>query len=75
MNKLALVLALGMFGCAQNQPTHEVLNCQREYILGDGTLFIGGSKTKDDIECRLVRVPLAPKSTPLSVDPKLIDKR
>jgi len=75
MNKLVLVLVLVMFGCAQNQPTHEVLNCQREYILGDGTLFIGGSKTKDDIECHLVKVPTAPKSSPLPVDPKLIDKR
>jgi hypothetical protein len=75
MNKLVLVLTLVMFGCAQNQPTHEVLNCQREYILGDSTLFVGGSKTKDDIECHLVKVPTAPKSNPLPVDPKLIDKR
>jgi hypothetical protein len=75
MNKLVLVLALVLFGCAQNQPTHTVLNCQREYILGDGMLFVGGSKTKDDIECKYVQVPIAPKSTPLSVDPKLIDKR
>ena len=75
MNKLVLVLALALFGCAQNQPTRTVLNCQREYILGDGTLFIGGSKTKDDIECHLVKVPTAPKSSPLAVDPKLIDKR
>jgi hypothetical protein len=75
MNKLLLVLALVLVGCAQNQPTRTVLNCQREYILGDGTQFIGGSRTKDDIECRMVSVPLAPKSNPLSVDPKLIDKK
>ena len=75
MNKLALVLALVMFGCAQNQPTCEVLNCQREYILSDDTLFIGGSRTNEQIDCRTVNVPLTPKSTPLPVDPKLIDKR
>jgi hypothetical protein len=75
MNKLVLILALVLFGCTQNQPTREVLNCQREYILGDDTLFIGGSKIKDHIECRTVKVPLAPKSSPLPVDPKLIDKR
>jgi len=74
MNKLVLILAVVLFGCAQNQSTREVLNCQREYILGDDTLFIGGSKIKDHIECRMVRVPTAPKSSPLPVDPKLIDK-
>ena len=75
MNKLVLVLALVLFGCAQNQPTRKVLNCQREYILGDDTLFIGGSRANDQIDCRIVKVPLAPKSTPLPVDPKLIDKQ
>jgi len=75
MNKLVLILALVLVGCAQNQPTREVLNCQREYILGDDTLFIGGSRANDQIDCRTVKVPLAPKSGPLPVDPKLIDKR
>jgi hypothetical protein len=74
MNKLVLILALVLFGCAQNQPTREVLNCQREYILGDNTLFIGGSRTKEEIECGYVRIPVAPKRTPLAVDPQLIDK-
>jgi hypothetical protein len=74
MNKLVLVLALVLFGCAQNQPTREVLNCQSENIKDSSTLFIGGSRNKDQIECRTVRVPLAPKSTPLSVNPGLIDK-
>ena len=74
MNKLLLVLALVLFGCAQNQPTREVLNCQREPIKDSSTLFIGGSKTKDNIECQMVKVPLAPTATPLPVDPKLIDK-
>jgi hypothetical protein len=74
MNKLLLVLLLVLVGCAQNQPTREVLNCQREYILGDNTLFIGGSRAKNDIECQTVKVPLAPKSQPLSVDSRLIDK-
>jgi hypothetical protein len=74
MNKLALVFVLIMVGCAQNQPTREVLNCQSENIKDSSTLFIGGSRNKDQIDCRMVRVPLAPKSTPLSVDPKLIDK-
>jgi hypothetical protein len=74
MNKSVLVLALVMFGCAQNQPTREVLNCQSENIKDSSALFIGGSRTKEEIECQMVRVPLAPKSTPLPVDPKLIDK-
>jgi hypothetical protein len=74
MNKLVLVLALLLFGCAQNQPTREIVNCQREYMLGDDTLFVGGSRAKDGIECQMVRVPLLPKSTPLPVDPRLIDK-
>jgi hypothetical protein len=75
MNKLVLILVLVLFGCAQNQPTREVLNCQREYILGDDALFVGGSRAKDGIECQMVRVPLSPKSSPLPVDTKLIDKR
>jgi hypothetical protein len=74
MNKLALVLVLVMVGCAQNQPTREVLNCQSENIKDSSMLFIGGSRNKDQIECRIVPVPLSPKSTPLPVDPKLIDK-
>jgi hypothetical protein len=74
MNKLVLILALVLFGCAQNQPTREVLNCQREYILGDNTLFIGGSRAKDKIECQMVKIPVAPNATPLPVDSKLIDK-
>jgi len=74
MNKLILILALVLFGCAQNQPTRQVLNCQREYILGDNTLFIGGSRAKEQIECQMVKIPLAPKSQPLPVDSQLIDK-
>jgi len=75
MNKLVLILAVVLFGCAQNQPARTVLNCQREYMLGDDTLFIGGSRTNEQIECGYVRIPVAPKSNPLPVDPKLIDKR
>jgi hypothetical protein len=75
MNNLVLILALIMFGCAQNQPTRKAFNCQRYYILDDGSLFIGGSRTKDQIECKYVQVPVAPKSNPLLVDPKLIDKQ
>jgi hypothetical protein len=74
MNKLVLVLTMVMFGCAQNPPTREVLNCQREPIKDSKVLFIGGSRTKDEIECKSVRVPLAPKSQPLPVDSRLIDK-
>jgi hypothetical protein len=75
MNKLILVLSLAMFGCAQNQPIRTVLNCQSEPIKDSSTLFIGGSKVKDEIGCKYVQVPVAPKSDPLPVDPKLIDKR
>jgi hypothetical protein len=75
MNKLILVLALTMFGCTQNRPTREVFNCQRESILDNSSLFIGGSRIKDQIECKYVQVPVAPKSNPLPVDPKLIDKQ
>ena len=74
MNKLILVLVVTLVGCAQNQPTREVLNCQREPIKDSTTLFIGGSRLKDQIECQIVKVPVIPKSNPLPVDSKLIDK-
>jgi len=73
MNKLILVLVLVMFGCAQT-PTRSVLNCQAEPIKDSSTLFIGGSKIKDEIQCKMVQVPIAPKSVPLEVRPELIDK-
>ncbi len=73
MNKLILVLAMVMFGCSQT-PTRSVLNCQAEPIEDSSTLFIGGSRVKGEIGCKMVRVPLAPKSAPLEVSPELIDK-
>ena len=73
MNKLILVLAIVMFGCAQT-PTRSVLNCQAEPIEDSSALFIGGSRVKDEIGCKMVRVPVAPKSIPLEVHPELIDK-
>jgi hypothetical protein len=73
MNKLILVLSVVMFGCSQT-PTRSVLNCQAEPIKDSSTLFIGGSKIKDEIGCKMVRVPIAPKSVPLEVSPELIDK-
>ena len=73
MNKLILLLAMALFGCTQT-PTRAVLNCQTENIKDSSILFIGGSKVKDEIECKMVRVPIAPKSTPLEVHPELIDK-
>jgi len=74
MNKLILVLAIAMFGCTTTQPTRTVLNCQSEYIVGDTALFVGGSKVKDEIGCKMVQVPIAPKAIPLEVRPELIDK-
>ena len=73
MNKLILVLAMAMFGCSQT-PTRSVLNCQAEPIKDSSTLFIGGSKVKDEIGCKMVQVPIAPKAIPLEVRPELIDK-
>ena len=73
MNKLILVLSLVMFGCSQT-PTRSVLNCQAEPIKDSSTLFIGGSKVKDEIGCKMVQVPIAPKAIPLEVRPELIDK-
>ena len=73
MNKLILVLILAMFGCSQT-PTRSVLNCQAEPIKDSSTLFIGGSKVKDEIECKTVRIQIAPKAIPLEVRPELIDK-
>ena len=73
MNKLILVLAMVMFGCSQT-PTRSVLNCQAEPIKDSSTLFIGGSKVKDEIGCKMVRVPVTSKSAPLEVRPELIDK-
>ena len=72
MNKLILVLAMVMFGCAQT-PTRSVLNCQAEPIEDSSTLFIGGSRVKNEIGCKMVRVPIAPKSAPLEVHSELID--
>ena len=72
MNKLILVLAMAMFGCSQI-PTRSVLNCQAEPIEDSSTLFIGGSRVKGEIGCKMVRVPIAPKSAPLEVRPELID--
>ena len=74
MNKLVLVLTMVLFGCATNQPTRAVVNCQAEPIKDSGTLFIGGSKVNDEIECRTVQVPISPKAVPLEVRPELIDK-
>jgi hypothetical protein len=73
MNKLILVLAVVTIGCLQT-PTRSVLNCQAEPIKDSSTLFIGGSRVKDEIGCKMVRVPVAPKSVPLEVRPELIDK-
>ena len=73
MNKLILVLFLVMFGCTQT-PTRSALNCQAEPIKDSSALFIGGSRVKDEIECKMVRVPIAPKSEPLEVHLELIDK-
>ena len=72
MNKLILVLAMAMFGCATTQPTRTVLNCQSEYIVGDTALFVGGSKVKDEITCKMVQVQIAPKATPLQVPAELV---
>ena len=73
MNKLILVLAMVMFGCSQT-PTRSVLNCQAEPIKDSSTLFIGGSKVKDEIGCKMIWIPVAPKSAPLEVHTELIDK-
>ena len=73
MNKLILVLAVVTIGCSQT-PTRSVLNCQAEPIEDSSTLFIGGSRVKDEIGCKMVRVPVAPKSVPLEVHTELIDK-
>ena len=73
MNKFVLVLAMAMFGCSQT-PTRSVLNCQAEPIEDSSTLFIGGSRVKAEIGCKMVRVPVAPNSAPLEVHPGLIDK-
>ena len=73
MNKLILALALVMFGCSQT-PTRSVLNCQAEPIKDSSALFIGGSRVKGEIGCKMVRIPVAPKSVPLEVRPELIDK-
>ena len=74
MNKLILVLALAMFGCATQQVTRQALNCQSDPIKDSSALFIGGSRVKDEIECKQVQIPVAPKSIPLEVHPELIDK-
>ena len=72
MNKLILVLPLVLIGCSTAQPTRLALNCQSEYIKDSSALFIGGSRTKDGIECKMVRVPVAPKAVPLQVNPDLV---
>ena len=72
MNKLILLLALTMFGCSQT-PTRSVLNCQAEPIKDSSTLFIGGSKVKDEIGCKMVQVPIAPQAEPLQAPSELVN--
>ena len=72
MNKLILLLALAMVGCSTQQPTRKVLNCQSEPIKDSKTLFIGGSKLKDEIECKYVQIPIAPKAVPLQAPAELV---
>jgi hypothetical protein len=71
MNKLILVLVMVMFGCSQT-PTRSVLNCQAEPIKDSKTLFIGGSKLKDEIECKYVQIPIAPTAVPLQAPAELV---
>ena len=73
MNKLILLLAMSLFGCTATQPTRTVLNCQAEYFLEPGTLFIGGSKVKDEIGCKMVQVPIAPQAEPLQAPSELVN--
>jgi hypothetical protein len=73
MNKLILVLTVGIVGCAQ-PPTRSALNCQSEYILDSSSFFIGGSRSKDEITCKMIQIPIVPKSVPLKVPAELIDK-
>jgi hypothetical protein len=72
MNKLILLLLLALFGCATAQPTRKVLNCQSEPIKDSSTLFIGGSKVKDEIECKYVQIPIDPKAVPLQAPAELV---
>jgi outer membrane PBP1 activator LpoA protein len=72
MTKLVLVLTLVLFGCATTQATRTVLNCQSEPVKDSKTLFIGGSKNKDEIECKYVQVPIAPKATPIQAPAELV---
>ena len=71
MNKLILVLPLVLLGCSQT-PTRSVLNCQAELIKDSSTLFIGGSKVKDEIECKYVQIPIDPKAVPLQAPAELV---
>jgi hypothetical protein len=72
MNKLILLLVLAMVGCSTQQPTRKVLNCQSEPIKDSKTLFIGGSKLKDEIECKYVQIPIAPNAVPLQAPAELV---
>ena len=72
MNKLILVLVLAMVGCATQQATRQALNCQSEPIKDSSALFIGGSRVKDEITCKTVQVPVAPKAVPLQVNSDLV---
>ena len=72
MNKLILVLAMALVGCSATQPTRTVLNCQSEYIVDNGVLFVGGSKVNDEITCKTIQVPIAPKSTPIQAPAELV---
>lgn len=72
MNKLILILTVALIGCAANHPTRQVLNCRAEYIIDDDALFIGGSKVKDEITCKTVQIPVAPKATPIQAPAELV---
>lgn len=71
MNKLILILALVLVGCATERPMRTALSCDQEYI--SSTIpIIWGSQKRGPMVCNYVQVPVAPTAKPLEVSAELV---
>ena len=73
MNKLILLLPLALFGCATDQPTRTVLNCDQQYVVSSKVPFVGGSQKRGGMTCDYVQIPVAPQAEPLQAPAELVN--
>ena len=48
------------------------MNIKKLSLAVAGALFVGGSRVEDEITCKNVQIPIAPKAIPLQVNPDLV---